>query len=319
VSVAAIGQVARIATLGDIDSNTAAVWQPETDQSSQVAGFSGRGNVGVGVEGPNGRYKPDVTSPGTFVVSTRSQQWDEAAYYNPTNFEFNTFVNQTITNSGLNQYSLTVPANAVAVMITLVSNQFSTVPFPTNLPIYVEFQDRPPNPPTIPPVDFIRLGSVSIPPDSGGVIAGIQSLQNDFFFFAVGSTNGSPVHYDLITTIVTTNNQGNFFEVLSNLNNSLSGTPPYFYRYETGTSMAAADVSGVLALMQDFFTNTLHTTPSPGLLKAMLINGSRTVGSYSYAITNGLNFQGWGLVNIANSLPLTTTGKVIRRQLRAEA
>ncbi|HXI69856.1 MAG TPA: S8 family serine peptidase [Verrucomicrobiae bacterium] len=316
ITVGAMEQLRNITNIvTDIDSNTAAVWQPETDQSSQVAGFSGRGNVGVGVEGPNGRYKPDVTAPGTFVVSTRSQQWDEAAYYNPTNFAFNTFINQTITNSGLNQYSLTVPANAVAVMITLVTNQFSTLPFPTNLPIYVEFLDRPPNPPTIPPVDFVRLGSVSIPPDSGGVITDISSLQNDFFFFAVGSTNASPVHYDLITTIVTTNDQGNFFEVLSNLNNSLGGdpsstVPPHFYRYETGTSMAAADVSGVLALMQDFFINTLHTTPSPGLLKAMLINGARVTGNYSFSPANPINPEGWGQVNLPNTLPLSITNLV---------
>ena len=50
---------------------------------------------------------------------------------------------------------------------------------------------------------------------------------------------------------------------------------PHYYRYETGTSMAAADVSGVLALMEDYFTNTLALTPSPALLKAMLINGAR--------------------------------------------
>ncbi len=45
--------------------------------------------------------------------------------------------------------------------------------------------------------------------------------------------------------------------------------------------MSAADVSGVLALMQDYFTNTLQLTPSPALLKAMLINGARPVGDYS--------------------------------------
>ena len=38
-------------------------------------------------------------------------------------------------------------------------------------------------------------------------------------------------------------------------------------------SMAAPAVSGVLADMMDFFTNRLQMTPSPALLKAMLING----------------------------------------------
>ena len=49
----------------------------------------------------------DVTAPGTFVVSTRSLQWDEAAYYNPTNYEFNTFVNQTITNGSQTYTAMT--------------------------------------------------------------------------------------------------------------------------------------------------------------------------------------------------------------------
>ena len=55
-----------------------------TDSSDQVAAFSSRGNVGIGIEGEFGRFKPDVVAPGTFVVSTRSAQWDTNAYYNPT-------------------------------------------------------------------------------------------------------------------------------------------------------------------------------------------------------------------------------------------
>ena len=67
--------------------------------------------------------------------------------------------------------------------------------------------------------------------------------------------------------------------------------------------MAAADVSGVLALMQDYFTNTLQTTPSPALLKAMLINGARPTGDYNLQVNNAINYEGWGLVNLPNSLP----------------
>jgi hypothetical protein len=41
-------------------TNNSTPWQPETDTSIQVAGFSSRGNVGIGIEGTFGRYKPDV-------------------------------------------------------------------------------------------------------------------------------------------------------------------------------------------------------------------------------------------------------------------
>ncbi len=51
--------------------------------------------------------------------------------------------------------------------------------------------------------------------------------------------------------IPVTNYLGDLEQVLEGMNDSLGG----YYRYESGTSMAAADVSGVLALMQDYFTN----------------------------------------------------------------
>ena len=58
-------------------------WLGLTDTNNAVAAFSSRGNVGVGIEGDFGRFKPDVVAPGTFVVSARSTQWDQLAYYAP--------------------------------------------------------------------------------------------------------------------------------------------------------------------------------------------------------------------------------------------
>ncbi len=143
---------------------------------------------------------------------------------------------------------------------------------------------------------------LAIPNLSGGAITSIKALQNSGFDFGIGNSTNVPVNFDLTVSIATTNTDGNEEQVLEGLNNGLAP----FYRFESGTSMSAPAVSGTLALIQDYFTNQLHETPSPALLKAMLINGSRSIGSYTYAFTNGNNFQGWGLPDIQNSVPLTT-------------
>jgi subtilisin-like proprotein convertase family protein len=154
-------------------------WLGLTDTNNEVAAFSSRGNVGVGIEGDSGRFKPDVVAPGTFVVSARSTQWDRFACNDP--------------------------------------------------------------------------------------------------------TNGC----------------GDYFEVLSNLNSTLGP----FYRYESGTSLSAADVSGTLALMQEFFQR-LSRSNSPALMKALLINGARPLTtSGEFHVHNPTNSQGWGLINLTNSLP----------------
>ena len=80
------------------------------------------------------------------------------------------------------------------------------------------------------------------------------------------------------------------------------------YRYESGTSMAAPVVSGILALMQEFFESRLpldlRRTNSPALMKALLINGARSLGNrYDLQVENSINLQGWGIVNMTNSLP----------------
>lgn len=153
-------------------------WLSMTDASGDVAGFSGRGNVGVGIEGAFGRFKPDVVAPGTFVVAARSAQWDQAGFYTPTN-------------------------------------------------------------------------------------------------------------------------NSNYSEVFSNLNSAIGP----FYRYESGTSMAAAEVAGTLALMQEFF-HRFNRTNSPALMKGLLINGARSLGAgCGFRVNAVTNQQGWGLINLTNSLP----------------
>ena len=260
-------------------------WQGMTDSDTQVAAFSGRGNVGIGIEGDFGRFKPDLVAPGTFVVSTRSAQWDEAAYYNPTNHHRLTRTGQTVEGTNYHSYSATIPGNAVGFVITLSDRS-------ADLPIYVwpgtDYNTVPPS--------FIGTNRMSFPPDAP------LSPVDTTWTWAIGNPGPNQTNsYTMDRDIITTNDNGNYFEVLSNLNSTLG---PY-YRFESGTSMSAADASGTLALMQEFFTTKLQRTPSPALLKAMLINGARSVGgvNYDFQVQNVRNYQGWGLIRVRNSIP----------------
>ena len=279
-------------------TNTSRPWRGMTSSANEVAGFSSRGNVGIGIEGDFGRFKPDVVAPGTFVASTRSTNWDEIAYYNPTNHLYTTLRDQVMVTNALNDYSIFLPENTVGFTITLYGNNDSPVPLP-NLPIYVKRDGTP----TTTVFDLRRTNVVAVPPDLSGVGASVG--QN--WSYSIGNTTKEDISINILTEIITTNDLGDYYTVLSNLNNSISGTNldgAKYYRFESGTSMAAAGASGTLALMQEFFTNTLSVRPSPALLKGLLINGARSAGNlYNFQVRNSINYQGWGLFKLNNSLP----------------
>ena len=288
-------------------TNQVQFWYAATDSSDQVAAYSALGNVGIGTEGNYGRFKPDVVAPGTFVVSTSSgfpnnDEWNTNAYYNPTNDSPTPYTYQLVASNGLLYIPpVQVPPNAVAVNITITPNDLSPTPFP-DLTIYCQQAGYPDpvNAPTA--IDITTYNNqVSIPPGAGNCT--IASIQNNGFDIAVGNTNSYAVNFDVTVDILTTNDLGNLYSVLEGMNDSLGG----YYRYESGTSMAAAGVSGMLALIQDYFTNQFQPAliPSPALMKAELINGSRSVAAYGITVTNAVNYQGWGLGNIENCVPVS--------------
>ena len=298
ITVGAVEQFRQLTNLAFAtgDTNGTEIFLPSTDSSNQIASFSSRGNVGVSVEGTSGRFKPDLVAPGTFVISDRSQEWDTGAYYNPTNETDTLLPNRNVTTNALNFLPpLFVEGNDVQIVITILTNRLSPVPFPP-LPIYASLNNTN-------SLVVVGTNTTSAPQD------GVALTPFETIYFAIGNLTNPPVNFDVTIQVFQTNDTG-IFTALSNLNNSLntSSNGPDYYRYESGTSMAAAGVSGMLADMQEFFqARSNFLTFSPALMKALLINGANPLQNYDLQVNTGLNSQGWGMPSLTNSLPIVMT------------
>src|SRR5262249_32162095 len=152
-----------------------------------------------------GRFKPDVVAPGTFVVSTRSTEWDTAAYYNPTSHVHNSFRNLVAQTNILWASTLFVQDNAIQVNIDVFPNADSPVPFP-DLPIFMRYSAIPS--PTPGGYDFIRTNHVAMPPDGGALTkVGVN------WGYGVGNSTTQAVAFDLATDQTVTNDLGNYLDV----------------------------------------------------------------------------------------------------------
>lgn len=78
------------------------------------------------------------------------------------------------------------------------------------------------------------------------------------------------------------------------------------YMYYGGTSMATPLTAGTVALFRQYLVKAcLHNNPSAALLKAVLIHGATPIaGQYTPSEVGAIpdNSQGWGRVNLQNSL-----------------
>ena len=269
-----------------------------TDNDDLVSWFSSCGNVGAGTEGTYGRFKPDVVAPGMFTISCRATN-----YVDPTNATYITtypYSSQVLLPGQTNDYPLSIPSDTEELVIAVTANANSPAPFPT-MDI---LGDTAANPPAV------LLGATNF-------LALSNTLTTGEWYFGIAAPAGQiqPVSYDLTFYLIETNDLGvaattnatsGYYSVISNLNNALR--PWYVYQY--GTSMSAGAVSGMLALMQEFLQTKMGMSrPSPALLKALLINGSRSAEQQYDFNTQalGANEQGWGLPNLPNSLPSSLT------------
>jgi len=82
------------------------------------------------------------------------------------------------------------------------------------------------------------------------------------------------------------------------------------YSYCTGTSMATPHVSGIVALIKEYLSEQRGINAGGELLKAFVINGAvdmdsgRAPGVAGYTPSIPNNREGWGRVNLTNSLAL---------------
>jgi len=305
ITVGAYESVRQITNQVHIDStNGSPIWTEQSDDTNQVAAFSSRGNVGIGVEGDFGRFKPDLIAPGTFIVSTRSTDWDEQSYYG---YHLRQHPTDVLLGSGQAFVgTFTLPDNTSVINLALEHRRLvgpytlgegANSPPSPNLPIFVSPVVGGSPGYTYSGTNLLRIANP--PPATNG------------YYYEVSNPSTQAVLLDIAVDITYQVTNDDTFGVLSNMNEADLGQ---YYRYESGTSMSAADVSGALALMLEFLQSPTHLPSprtnstggafghSPALMKAMLINGARSVGTYNFQVQNSINFQGWGRISLPTSL-----------------
>jgi subtilisin family serine protease/subtilisin-like proprotein convertase family protein len=267
----------QVISINNGTTNTNRPFLFSTDSSNLVANFSSRGNVGIGLEGDYGRFKPDVVAPGSHVISTRSKDWID-----PQNFLYvipSYFNDLTVRAGATNFNTLFVPDNVTVVRIRAVANANSPVPFPQ-----LSISARPAA------GAFVNYGNNDV----------IIPVTPGFWEYGIGNSTGQDVRYDLQVFQFVSSSDDGYFTELKKLNDQLAT----YYRFESGTSMASPAVSGLLALVHQFFIEKFGVTNSPAMMKALLINGSRSTDSiYGYATRDFINYQGWGRPDVRNSVP----------------
>jgi subtilisin family serine protease/subtilisin-like proprotein convertase family protein len=274
-----------VTIIEDGETNKSPPWLGMTDSDNQVAGFSSVGNIGRRREGESGRFKPDVVAPGTFTVSTRSSEWVQ-----PTNLYSSEHLLIPLVSLRPGQsesFSAFVPKHGYSLEVRTEPNQQTRGGGVPPINIYIQAITPP-----VPPASFVNTNRAMVGPPI--------APREEIWHFTVENPGNAEARFNVRAIITRTNNLGDEPEQLFNLNQELA---PH-YRYESGTSMAAPAVSGMLALMQEYFGGQ-SISNSPAMMKALLISGARNANDeYDFNVAPDRNLQGWGLVNLTNNLPI---------------
>ena len=280
-------QVLSTNVAGTISTNTP--FLGNTDSDDEITSFSSRGNTGIGVEGRYGRFKPDVVAPGAFTISTRSKDWSDPTGFS--NVAVSRYEGQVVQPGALVNFSQLIPVDAVQVIVSVFPNNATVDVAGFNLPLYGSYSGFATE------SDFIGYNEIVLPDD-------FELRTGSRFRFSVGNEEDDEVDFDVRVIIIRSTSNDPYFDELKNLNDALA---PH-YRYESGTSMSAPAITGFIALLQQYLEDN-DFEYSPALVKALLINGSRTVNNlYSFQTQASMNFQGWGLPNIERTLPASPIG-----------
>ncbi len=259
----------------------------DTDSDNQVAQFSSRGNTGIGIEGQAGRRKPDIVAPGTFIVSTWSSDAPDASESIET--EAIWLEDQPFRSDELTYYSYRIPANSRTVTVEIMNGNIPVDPNVLSLPIYAAYNTIPTS------EDLVGNAAFATPGD-------IDLQAGQILNYAILNQTGDDQTYSiriLVETIVPGGDEEE--DARQQLNKKVLPN----YKFLDGTSMAAPIVTGIVTLFSEYLENNGYTQ-SPALLKSMLINGARNINTiYSFSESFGINYQGWGVVNLTNSLPAT--------------
>lgn len=352
VDLGQIGQPSgakNILTVGASENNRPSInfaWGPpygepiatdlRSDNIDGMAAFSSRGPTN------DGRIKPEVAAPGTFIASLRSRQYVfdddlEGTTGSYTNINIpdgatsawtvvsnarsgTSALNQTLNGTfpaGAGTAILTPPFNATAAGAAFDLNMWHTYSLAGDDTLGVALVGPDTSNPTqnrIVTFNFNFSGEQSTyaPVRTtfgiGDVIGyGIDPTQLQIGFFVTSADTTFASSWTIDDIRIDNNEWVNMYQVgLAEAGDSIDEA----YAMQGGTSMATPLTAGAAALVREWLVGQGETAPSGALMKAILVNGAVDMrpGQYGTGTQQEIpetvpnNVSGWGRVDVLNSL-----------------